>query len=336
MSADRIDCHHHFVTDAFAKGKCPAYTEALALNLCTAVKDAGGSPDGWYMPSWSMEGEDRLRDQYGVKTSILSLTVPGATCQKGQAGAQIARDANDWCANMRNHDPARFGFLAALPTLLDKDFVLQELDYAYDVLKADGITLFSRYGDGHQYLGHPDFEYLWQALNDREAVVFVHPTHTTFLDWFNKIIPQPLVDFPLETTKAAIDLVVNGHMRRYPKVKIILSHGGGALPYLITRVAAVLPFMHKHLTHDQMIDDAKSFYFDVACTGHDLPLTLLQDFAKPDHLLFGSDYPYAPWDTVDYHIKGLDNFKFKDPSLATRINNENALKLFPRLAQYYK
>jgi predicted TIM-barrel fold metal-dependent hydrolase len=283
-----------------------------------------------------MEGEDRLRDSYGVKTSLLSLTVPGATCQKGEAGAKMARDANDWCAKMRDNDPARFGVLAALPTLLDKELVLRELDYAYDVTKADGITLFTRYGDGHKYLGHPDFEWLWEALNKREAVVFVHPTHTTFLDWFNKIIPQPLVDFPLETTKMAIDLVVNGHMRRYPKVKIILSHGGGALPYLISRPASVLPFLHDHLNHDEMIEDAKKFYFDVAVTGNELPLSLLQNFAKPDHLLFGSDYPYAPWETIDYHAKGLDAFKFNDPELLEKINYKNALKLFPRLAQYYK
>jgi predicted TIM-barrel fold metal-dependent hydrolase len=307
------------------------------LRFFTAVKDAGGSPDGWYIPEWSPEGEQQLRDTYGVKTVMLSLPVPGPPVQKGQDGAKIARMANDFCAKLRDAEPSKFGILAAVPSLLEKDLVLQELDYAYDVCKTDGITLFSRYGDGHKYLGHPDFDYLWEALNKREAVVHVHPTHTTFLEWFNKNTPQPLVDFPLETTKAALDLVINGHMRRYPKVKIILSHGGGTLPYLISRTASTLGCMRPEaFDTDQMIEDAKKFYFDVAVTGHEIPLSLLQDFAQPDHILFGSDYPYAPWSIIDYHIKGLDKFEFKNPDLKQNIANKNALKLFPRLQQYYK
>jgi predicted TIM-barrel fold metal-dependent hydrolase len=288
------------------------------------------------MPEWSLEGEQKLRDTYGVKTVMLSLSVPGATCAKGEASAKLARETNDFCVGLRDAEPSKFGILAALPSLLDKDLVLKELDYAYDVCKADGITLFSRYGDGHKYLGHPDFDYLWEALDKRAAVVFMHPTHTTFLDWFNKNIPQPLVDFPLETTKTAIDLVINGHMRRFPNVKIILSHGGGTLPYLISRPASTLASMRPDdFNADQLIEDAKKFYFDVAVTGHELPLSLLQDFAQPDHLLFGSDYPYAPWSIIDYHIKGLDKFEFKNPDMKENIANKNALKLFPRLAQYY-
>lgn len=289
------------------------------------------------MPEWSKEGEDKLRNLYGIKTVMLSLSVPGATCAQGEASAKVAHEANDFCTKLRDDEPSKFGIFAALPDLYEKELVLKELDYAYEVCKADGVTLFSRYGPGHSYLGHPDFEYLWEALNEREAVVFIHPTHTTFRDWFNKNLPQPLVDFPLETTKTAIDLIVNGHMKKYNKTKIILSHGGGALPYLAHRPASGLGCMRpEDFNSEDFIQDARKFYFDVACLGHEYPLSLLQNFAKPDHILFGSDYPYAPWSIIDWHVKGLDEFEFDDPEVKKNIANKNALKLFPRLAQYYE
>ena len=287
------------------------------------------------MPPYDDAGEDRLKDTHGVKTAILSLSVPGATMLNGQAAADLARAANEWSAKKRDGDPARFGFFASVPSLLEKDFVLKELEYALDVLKADGVTLFSRYGDGHQYLGHPDFDYLWAALEKRAAVAFVHPTHTTFRDWFNKLMAQPVIDFPLETTKTAVDLVVNGHMKRYPDVKIILSHGGGALPYLIQRPASGLGLSLDNFDHDDMIEDAKKFYFDTAITGHELPLSLLEKFAKPGHIVFGSDFPYATPNLVDHHIAGLDRYEFQNPALRADINYKSALKLFPRLAKYY-
>lgn len=288
------------------------------------------------MPPWSLEAETKLSETFGIQTSMLSLTCPGACCLKREAGAKLARDSNEFCTKLRDGNPRQFGVLAALPTLLDKDLVLQELDYAYDVLNTDGITLFTRYGDGHQYLGHPDFEYVWDALNKREAVVFIHPTTPVFLDHFNSKIPQPLVDFPLETTKTAIDILVNGILTKYPKVKIILPHGGGAFPYLVTRPASVLPHLHKEFSTEGLLEEAKRFYYDVAICGAPNVLKILQDFVEPGHLLFGSDFPYAPWPVVEYHVKELENFAFSRPEIVEEINYKNALALFPRLAQYYK
>src|SRR4051812_16762851 len=99
------------------------------------------------------------------------------------------------------------GFFAALPSLLDTEAALKEIEYALDTLKADGITLFTRYGDGAKYLGHPDFRRIWEALNARKAVVFIHPTHTTDTRLAHLALPQPILDYPNETAKTAMDLV---------------------------------------------------------------------------------------------------------------------------------
>lgn len=272
--------------------------------------------------------------KHGVATSVLSLTAPGACILKnGPQAAELARKVNEFAAKLRDENPGSFGLLAALPSLLDKELAMAELEYAFDTLKADGITLFTRYGPGNHYLGHPDFKYMWEELNKRETVVFVHPTHPVNTNLISPSLPQPVIDYPFETTKAAVDLLVSRTVRSYPKVKIILSHAGGTLPYLIGRPASVMPYLDKSHNPEDLIEDARNFYYDTAVAGSTNVLTILQNFAKPGHILYGSDYPYAGPGIIDYHTTGLDAFPFENSSLLEGINNKNALALFPRLAK---
>lgn len=270
----------------------------------------------------------------GIGTSMLSLTAPGACILEGDAGAKLARAANETCAQLKDQKPDRYGFLAALPCLLDKERTLAELAYALDELKADGVTLFTRYGPEHHYLGHPDLEYIWKELDKRNAVVFIHPTHPVDTKLVNPKLLQPVIDYPFETTKTAVDMLSSNIPKKYPNCKVVLSHAGGTLPYLVCRPAALLPFFDSSINTDEFIQQAKSFYYDTALSGNEYAMSLLKKFAKPGHIIFGSDYPYAPPPVVDQNTQGLSATpEVKD--ILNDIGYKNALNLFPRLQKYY-
>ncbi|KAF4636552.1 hypothetical protein G7Y89_g1534 [Cudoniella acicularis] len=309
----KIDVHHHFVP------KC--YADAFSRD-----------PSGWKLPSWDVESSKSLMRDLNIGTSILSLTAPGCAVLSGPAAASLAREVNESAAEIRNADPAHFGFFAALPPLLDDiPATLAEIAYALDVLKADGVTLYTRTGPGHTYLGNPALVPIWEELNRRHAVVFVHPTHMVDTQLVNPQLPQPMIDYPHETTRAAVDLIVNNRVREYPHCKIILSHAGGTFPYLATRAAEMLPdYGLSTKLAEEFMQDARELYYDLALSGNEYTLGLLTKFAREDHILFGSDFPYAPEKTIRTHTKNFEVFEIGDMS-RYEIDRGNALKLFPRL-----
>ncbi|KAF4631452.1 hypothetical protein G7Y89_g6678 [Cudoniella acicularis] len=272
-----------------------------------------------------------MRD-LNIGTAILSLTTPGCTFLSGPAAASLAREVNESAAAIRDADPSHFGFFAALPPLLeDVSATLAEIAYALDVLKADGVALYTRDGKGHTYLGHPDLMPIWAELERRRAVVFVHPTHTVDTQLLNPRLPQPMIDFPHETTRAAVDLIVNNRIREHPHCNIILSHAGGTLPYLATRAAEMLPdYGLSEKTAEEFMEDAREFYHDLALSGNKYTLGLLTKFAREDHILFGSDFPPAPEKTIRTYTTNLEEFELSD-SCRYEIDRGNALRLFPRL-----
>lgn len=179
-------------------------------------------------------------DRLGIQTAILSITAPGACILKGGPSFELARKMNLYAAEVRDKQPNKFGFFANLPSLLDTEAALEEIRFALDELHADGVTLFTRYGNSNTYLGHPDLEPIWAELNRRKCVVFVHPTHPVDTNKVNPRMPQPMIDYPHETTRSAMDMILQGTLSKYADCKIILSHAGGALPYIISRVATPL------------------------------------------------------------------------------------------------
>lgn len=270
-----------------------------------------------------------MNQKFGIDISILSLTAPGACILKDPlASANLARKANEYAAKLRDENPTKYGFFAALPNILNKELALAEIAYAYDVLKADGVVLFTRYGDDNHYLGHDDFKDIWTELNNRSAVILVHPTHPVDTSQVSGL-PQPVIRYPFETTQTALDMLYNKTVRKNPNCKIILSHAGGTLPFLLGRPASILTKTQEEL--DEFWDDARNFYYDTAVAGSENVLRIMEKFAKPGHLLYGSDTPYANNDIINFHTSRQDAYKYEDPSLPAKINRENALALFPRL-----
>lgn len=229
----------------------------------------------------------------GVKSAVLSVTAPGACILGGQASYNLARQLNDYSASLRDAQPCKFGFFASLPSLLDTHAALNEITYALDTLKADGVLLYTRYGEANAYLGHPEIEPIWAELNRRRAVVFVHPTHPVDLNKVNPRMLQPLIDYPFETTRTAVDMITSGTRAKYPNCTVILSHAGGALPYLISRVVEPLKRTPDAIaqstlgtTSMQAWKDFQSFHYDLALSASPQVLRMVLDVIPHDHILY--------------------------------------------------
>lgn len=167
-------------------------------------------------------------------------------------------------------------------------------------------------------------------MNRRHAVILVHPTHPVDISQVSNL-PQPVIRYPFETTTTALDMLHNKIVRNNPNCKIILSHAGGMLPYILGRPTSILTKNQEEL--DAFWDDARNFYYDTAVAGTENVFKIMETFAKPGHLLYGSDTPYANNDIINFHTSRQDGYKFQDPKLHDKINRENALELFPRLKE---
>ena len=155
-----IDVHHHFVP--------PFY---LSENRDRIATSGGGQNPAWL--SWTPEQAIAAMDKQGVATAVLSLTFPGVWFGDPHAAAQMARRVNEYAADLARSRPGRFGLFAVIP-LPDTEGSLREIEYAFSVLKADGIGLLTSYGD--KWLGNAVYQPVFEDLNRRKAVVFVHAT----------------------------------------------------------------------------------------------------------------------------------------------------------------
>lgn len=228
--------------------------------------------------------------------------------------------------------PFSFRLFATLPPLDQTGPCLEELRYSLDVLKADGVVVLSSYDD--KYLGHQDFQPIWKELHHRNTVVFVHPSFgQTWGASSDPTIPRPIVDFPHETTRTAVNLITSNTIRDFPNCRIILSHGGGTLPYVATRIANQTADLRlKDKSAASFLSDAKSFYYDLALTGYEGPVKLLTEFAQADHILYGSDFPFAREETIKPQIGNIRAAAIDD-NVRVSIDCGAAKRLFPRFCE---
>ncbi|MGW6054372.1 amidohydrolase family protein [Streptomyces sp. NPDC055189] len=308
--AQRIDVHQHIVPTF--------YRDALTK---AGIAEAGGRA----LPDWSAASALELMDLLDTRAAILSVSTPGTGFLADPAEATtLAQRLNDHCATVSADHPGRFGFFATLPMPYTAASAA-EAARALDTLGADGVTLLAN--NRGTYLGTPGQEALWQTLDDRRAVAFIHPAQLPAPPVDG--IPPFAADFLLDTARAAYLLVRNGVTRRYPHIRFILSHAGGFLPYASHRMALTLANDTNRSPLD-VLDDFQTFYFDTAMSSSPTALPTLLAFARPDRILFGSDWPFAPTRAGQYFTSGLDGTVGTDT--LTAINHTNAEALFPRLA----
>ena len=312
----RIDVHHHIIP--------PAFVETMQAK---GLHKVAGAP----LPKWSPEKSIAVMDANGIERAITSLSAPGVDFGDGvDQAATLARQCNEFAADMRSRYPARFGNFAVLPMPFT-DAACKEAVYALDVLKAEGVVLLGS-TDGY-FLGDPRFEELMSELDRRQTVVFVHPNMHQTSKALGLQTPGFLVEFLCDTTRAAVNLILSGTMERHPGIKWILSHSGGFLPFVAWRIslANALPEFQSS-TPQGVMSYIRRFYFDTALSPSRFSMAALQELVDPSHILFGSDFPFAPAPVVALECQTLENLEMWKPSEKYGINRGHALRLFPQLA----
>ena len=308
-AATRIDVHQHLIP--------PEFRAALERHGMA----------GWAPFPWSEAGALAMMEEFGIATSVLSLSTPGPHLGDDAEGRALARQVNERLAGMVRARPDRFGMFASVP-LPDIEGTLEAITYAYDELSTDGVAMLAN--TRGVYLGDPSLEPVMAELDRRSAVVLIHPAHLE-----GRPVPglhPSLVDFLLDTTRAAMNLVLHGVPRRHPRIRFILSHAGGFLPYAAHRMATLANVVDPEVDAAETLDDLASFYFDTALAGSPTVLPSLTAFARPGHILFGTDSPYASSKTIGHFTGKLDGHDGLDPTVHAAINRGSAEALFPRLA----
>jgi 6-methylsalicylate decarboxylase len=314
----RIDVHHHFLPP-----------DVLTDLKRRGVHWTGGSPP---VPGWSPSLAREMMERNGIAVAMASV-VPQVDWGDAAAAARCAHMANEYGARIAHDDPEHFGYLATLPLPYVAD-AARELEYALDVLKADGIILFA--SQGTQYLGDPSYEEVFQELERRRAIVLIHPNTVPPGAIVPKIsVPWGLVEFPFDTSRAVTNLLFTGTLERYPSIRYILSHAGGAIPYLALRLSLGenLPgWPHENAPHG-VLHYLKRLYYDTALSTSEQVLAALREFVPTSQVLFGSDYPMVPEKVATIETKMLEQSKVLDDKTRRAIDRDNALALFPRLAR---
>jgi predicted TIM-barrel fold metal-dependent hydrolase len=305
----RVDTHQHIVP--------PDYGAWLRRKEMAA----GGLP----IPDWTAEAALALMDERDIGTAILSVSTPGVHLGADAEARALARDVNEYTAATVRRHPERFGFFATL-CLPDVQGSLKELEHAFEALGADGVVLLAN--SGGIYLGDAAFDPLFEELNRRKAVVFVHPSIIPGLEPLPGV-PTFVADFLLDTTRAAIQLSRSGTLDRYPDLKIVLSHAGGIVPFAAYRISAATAPTGNPIDG---VARLKRFYFDTALSGSPTALPSLLAFAEPGHVTFGSDFPYAPPPIVAAFTGMYEGFAMSDEQRRS-IDRGAAEQLFPRLKE---
>ena len=275
-------------TTAFSQGVIDVHAHLLPTEFVEALKSEGRLMDeGFPLPKYDVENHLKWMDEAGVETSVLTLAAPQPT------SADVVRQTNEAAARIRREHPGRFLFCAALP-LHDVSRAIEEVKYALDTLKADGIKLATNVNG--QYLGAPELDTLFSVLNERKAVVILHPHRP---DPVNRQVmqqtPLAMQEYLSETTRAVSNMISRNVLARYPNVKVVVPHCGAYLPLAVPRMKSLTPVMQANKMVGEIDWDANlaALYYDLAGAHSPEVIRMMLTITTPDHLLYGSDYPYV-------------------------------------------
>jgi len=312
----RIDVHHHILP--------PGYLAALGADKI--FRQAGGVYAGPL--EWTPSGAVELMDRNGIATGIASVSAPGTWFGDLEEGRKLSRICNEYAARISADFPGRFGSFAALP-LPDVDGSLREIEYAFGVLKADGICLMTSYGN--RWPGEKEFAPVFDELNRRNAVVFFHPTVAPCSMNLITDVPDSVIEFPIDTMRAVVSMLYSGTITRCRNMKCIFSHAGSAVPLLAARISG-LARRDKRLAAmipDGPMAELKRLYYDTALSARPELLAPLLQLVTPANILFGTDTPWGSMTVAD-SVAGLAKHGFS-PAELRRIERDNALAMMPSL-----
>lgn len=319
----RIDVHHHFLPEVYT-----AFEKA---------HDQGGQF------RWTLSQDMEDMDKSGTATAILSITTPGFWFGETDEVRKVMRGCNEAAAKLRADHPGRFGNFAAIP-LADMDGAMREIEYALDTLKADGLGLFTSYGD--KWLGDEVFDPIWQEVNRRQAVVYMHPHEAACCRGLVKGVAPTLVEYGGDTTRTIGSLIFNGTTTKYPNIKFIFSHAGGMMPFLVERflrgtAEEVVPGIltkgqggtgvegsgYSETVPKGVLYELRHQYYDTAQTANPIAMGALKQVAGASQIVFGTDYWFR---TAEETGRGLTTSKVFSDAELQMINRGTMEKLVPK------
>ena len=276
FSAKTIDFHAHAIL--------PAYVDALKKLQIDATAE-----EGFPLPKWSVENHLQFMDEAGIDFTILSMATPHISDKFA------AREINEEFAELCRRFPTRFAFAATLP-LPNVESSIEEFFYATEKLGAVGVKVASN-SDG-VYLGDERLDPIFDALNEKNSLVIIHPSPAKFLPRENVVTGKvmALYEYPADTTRAVLNLLANGTLEKFPNLKFVVPHCGSFLPYMKQRANAMFQMLASMNLMEPVNFSASvgKLFFDTA--GDPMPeqLDMLLKITSLDKIIFGTDYPYVP------------------------------------------
>lgn len=318
----KIDMHVHYLPQA--------YREALLVR-------GEKNPDGYPTPEWNPEVHLEVMKHLGISTSMLSMSSPHINFGDKNAAKILARKVNEDGAELVRKYPDQFGLLASLP-LPNVEDSIEEIQYAKDVLHADGFALPTN--TLGVYLGNPCLDPIFEELNRHKAVVVLHPNKPGRVpENVLEGVPLPILEFLFDTTRTVANMILKGTLKRFPDIKFVIPHAGAFLPIFADRLAAAVKLLPALFGDNTKIEEdgidvyaaLKELYYDVAGVCLPVQLSAILQIADVDHLFYGSDYSYTPEFGCIVLADALDKTNLLTDEQRRAIYLDNALKLFPRL-----
>jgi predicted TIM-barrel fold metal-dependent hydrolase len=311
-AARRIDVHFHLIP--------PFYSDAV-------YAEGRGPAIGKY-PDWTPALALDVMDAHGVEVALTSLAQPGVGFGTQESAQLLARRCNEYAAELVARWPRRFGAFVTVP-MWSTQGALDEIAHCLDALAFDGVSLFASYGG--KFLGDPAFDPVLEMLNERAAVVFVHPGLHPSSQGLALAWPGFVMEYLFDTTRAVVNLVFSGAIKRFPRVRFILPHAGGLVPYFAWRLS-VSPMIDQRLpqlSRDQIYAGLAHFWYDNALAPGEQTFGALDHVARPERIVFGTDYPFANPRVIAEAVRTHESGFLPDARRAA-IDRGNALALFPK------
>jgi aminocarboxymuconate-semialdehyde decarboxylase len=311
-----VDLHHHVIPDFYWQ----------------ASNEDGNAAGGITPPRWSLDGAIAYLDKAGIDVAVPSISTPGVHFGDDAAARTLARRVNEYLADIKRGRPDRFGAFGVLP-LPDVEGSLEQIAYAFDVLELDGVSIFTNAGG--VYLGDSRFDPVFSELQRRAAVVFVHPTASPDPIAHTLGLPDSLLDYPVDTSRAIAKLHYSNTFVRTPDVKYVFVHAGGTIPFLAGRFAIVdaMDVIPGAEERGAFADTVVRLYWDTASAFSDPVLHMLRSVTGLDNVLFGTDYPY-PRDAISIGgLRQLEETAELEDDERRGILGGAAAQLIPRLAR---
>ena len=316
MAQQAMDVHSHTVLPEFT---------ALLEQHDAALEET------FPLPAWDVASHLKFMEKAGIGTSVLSMPAPQPYFGDTEECRRATRGYNEACARLKAEYPGKFLFCASLP-LPDVDAAIREAVYALDTLGADGIKLATN--SRGQYVGDAALDPLMEVLNERGAVILLHPHKPAPVnEGIIATAPLAIYEYPAETTRTVINMISRNVPARYPKLKVVAPHCGSFLPLAIPLMKAVHPVMQAKGFMEPINWEAnlRNLYYDLAGGATPEVVKTLLTITTPEHLLYGSDYPYQPERVLTAGLAGMRRWIKEDATLAPYVEQilyENANYLF--------